>query len=96
MEIQGLPLHKKTLVNKGLWLKFGDWYIDPNFNKMPLWTIPYKIAHRCADGGVYGLYGPGHHKSKRTGRIKIYGKCRKCKAPVGEELHIILNILNLY
>jgi hypothetical protein len=95
-------MHKKTAVKKEKWLLFGDWYIHPDFDKKQnispwkpavLWHLPYMVAHKCPDGSIQGLVGPGIHKSKRTGLIKVYGKCRKCGSPVGKEIHTVINML---
>ena len=96
-------MHRKTAVKKENWLLFGEWYIHPDFNtdKYPsthpssFFSIPYMIAHRCQNGDIQGLIGPGIHKSKRTGLIKIYGKCRKCGSSVGKELHTVVNMLKV-
>lgn len=92
---RAMPKHKNTQINKNKnkWLSFGDWRLHVDFEKMAFYSIPVDaIAHKCSDGKVRGLIGPGIHQSKRTGTIKVYGRCRKCKVKVNDEMLSFINM----
>ena len=97
-------MHRKTAIKKERWLLIGDWYIHPDFRTSKRfnwrttgydWTLTHALAHKCADGKIGRVVGGGVHKSKRKGLYKIYGKCYYCKAPVGDEIHTLINMLEI-
>ena len=84
-------MHRKTAVKEQGWLLFGDWYIHPNFAKTNGLALNELLAHKCSDGSIIGLEGGNVRRSKRK-LIRIYGRCRKCHAPVGDEVMTIINM----
>lgn len=85
------------MVLKQKWVLFDDWYIHPRFSTMYLDELPFFVAHKCDNGDIMGIIGPGCHKSKKYGLIKLYGRCRKCKKSLNsaDKLHAVINLMAL-